>query len=71
MLRTSAPLIGALGVRYKTVLWLALTINSQLVARQLKKLMCFAIVLSAANMGTEKANLKIGLLKPMRIEAQR
>ena len=43
MLRTSAPLIGALGVRYKSVLWISLTINSQLVARRLKKLMCFAI----------------------------
>ena len=71
MLRTSAPLIGALGVRYKSVLWISLTINSQLVARRLKNLMCFAIVLSAANMGTEKADLRIGLLQPVRIEAQR
>ena len=71
MLRTPAPLKGALGVRYKSVLWLSLTINSQLVACRLKKLVCFAIVLLAANMGTEKANLRIGFLQPVRIEAQR
>ena len=43
MLRTSAPLIGTIGVRFTSVWWISLTINSQLVARRLKKLVCFAI----------------------------
>ena len=71
MLRTPAPLIGTLGVRFKSVLWISLTINSQLVARRLKKLMCFAICFIGANVSAEKANLIIGLLQSVRIEAQR
>ena len=65
------PSLAMLGVRYKRVLWLSLTINSQLVARRLKKLMCFANVLLAANMRTEKANLRAGFFQSVRIEAQR
>ena len=43
MLRTPAPLIGALGVRNKSLLWNSFAINSELVGRCVKKLMCFAI----------------------------
>ena len=55
MLRTSAPLKGALGVRYKGGVWNSFAINSQLVARWMKKTMCFAICFIGAEHGCRES----------------
>ena len=62
MLRTPAPLSSALGVRYKRGVWNSFAINSELLVRRLKKLMCFAIWIIGAERERQEAGFETWFL---------